>query len=231
MTFSPVLSALAESAEPAAPRLAASVPGMATDPLPDGVAAVVIVRHGETEWSRTGKHTGRSDIALTEAGERQAMRAGKLLPALLPGGGIVRVLSSPRIRALRTAELAGFEPAELTEDAAEWDYGELEGRTTPEIRQRYPDWSIWSGAVPGGETAAAVAARADRLLARRAPGQTLLVFSHGHFSRCLAARWLGQPVEFGRFLRLDTATVSSLGFEHANPVILRWNLDPALTVG
>jgi broad specificity phosphatase PhoE len=203
---------------------------MAPDPLPDGVAALVIVRHGETEWSRTGKHTGRSDIALTEAGERQATQAGALLPKLLPDGPL-RVLSSPRTRAVRTAELAGYPPAEVTEDAAEWDYGELEGRTTPEIRQRYPDWSIWSGPVPGGESAAEVAARADRILARRAPGQTLLVFSHGHFSRCLAARWLGQPIEFGRFLRLDTATVSSLGFEHANPVIVRWNLDPGLVAG
>jgi probable phosphoglycerate mutase len=202
---------------------------MAPDPLPDGVAALVIVRHGETEWSRTGKHTGRSDVALTPAGERQASQAGALLSKLLPAGASVRVLSSPRARAIRTAELAGYPPTEVTEDAAEWDYGELEGRTTPEIRQRYPDWSIWSGPVPGGETAAEVAARADRVLARRAPGQTLLVFSHGHFSRCLAARWLGQPVEFGRFLRLDTATVSSLGFEHANPVIVRWNLDPGLT--
>jgi broad specificity phosphatase PhoE len=204
---------------------------VAPDPLPDGVAALVIVRHGETEWSRTGKHTGRSDIALTAAGERQASQAGALLPKLLPAGASVRVLSSPRARAVRTAELAGYPPAEVTEDAAEWDYGELEGRTTPEIRQRYPDWSIWFGPVPGGETAAEVAARADRVLARRAPGQTLLVFSHGHFSRCLAARWLGQPVEFGRFLRLDTATVSSLGFEHANPVIVRWNLDPGLVPG
>lgn len=201
---------------------------MAPEPLPDGVAAVVIVRHGQTEWSRTGKHTGRTDVALTKAGERQARQAGGLLPKLLPTDGSIRVLSSPRTRAVRTAELAGYPPAELTEDAAEWDYGELEGLTTAEIQQHHPDWSIWDGPVPGGETPAEVAARADRLLARRAPGQTLLVFSHGHFSRCLAARWLGQPVGFGRLLRLDTATVSSLGFEHADPVILCWNLDPRL---
>src|SRR3954467_12196655 len=102
---------------------------MAPDPLPDGVAALVIVRHGETEWSRTGKHTGRSDIALTEAGERQGTQAGAVRPKLLPDGPL-RVLSSPRTRAVRTAELAGYPPAEVTEDAAEWDYGELEGRTT-----------------------------------------------------------------------------------------------------
>jgi 4-alpha-glucanotransferase len=203
----------------------------ATDPRPDGQPALVIVRHGETAWSRSGKHTGRTDVPLTEAGERQARQAGRLLAELLPDAGRIIVLSSPRSRAVRTAELAGHPPDELTEDAAEWDYGELEGRTTPEIREQYPDWSIWSGPVPGGETAAAVSARADRLLARRQPDQTLLVFSHGHFSRCLAARWLEQPVEFGRLLRLDTATVSALGFEHGGPVVLRWNLDPGLFTG
>lgn len=196
--------------------------------MPDGRPALVLVRHGETEWSRAGKHTGRTDVPLTGTGERQAMRAGRLLATLLRDAGPVLVLSSPRARAVRTAELAGYPPDELTEDAAEWDYGDLEGRTTPEVRQQYPDWSIWSGPVPGGETAGAISARADRLLARRAAGQTLLVFSHGHFSRCLAARWLGKPIEIGRLLRLDTATVSALGAEHGGPVVLRWNLDPAL---
>ena len=204
---------------------------MNAEPLPDGIAALVIVRHGETEWSRTGKHTGRSDVPLTEAGERQASQAARLLPAMLPDVGQLLVLSSPSSRAVRTAELAGYPPAELTWDAAEWDYGEFEGRTTAEIRQQDADWSIWSGPVPCGETPAEVAARADRLLARRTPEQTLLVFSHGHFSRCLAARWLGQPVQFGRFLRLDTATVSSLGYEHGNPVVLHWNLDPEMLLG
>jgi probable phosphoglycerate mutase len=199
-----------------------------TDPLADGRPALVLVRHGETEWSRSGKHTGRTDVPLTEAGERQARLAGRLLARLLPDDAPITVISSPRSRAARTAALAGYPPDELSEDAGEGDYGELEGRTTPDIRRDYPGWSIWSGPVPGGETAAEVAARADRLLARRGPGQTLLVFSHGHFSRCLAARWLGQPVEYGRLLRLDTATVSALGFEHGCPVLLRWNLDPFL---
>ena len=201
------------------------------DPLPDGRPAVVLVRHGETEWSRSGKHTGRTDIPLTPTGERQARTAGALVAKLLTGAGPVTVVSSPRCRAVRTAELAGYPPEQLTEDAAEWDYGELEGLTTAEISADHPGWSIWSGPVPGGETPAAVATRADRLLARRAPGETLLVFSHGHFSRCLAARWLGQPVEFGRLLKLDTATVSSLGFEHAGPVVLRWNVAADLVLG
>ncbi|HTZ44163.1 MAG TPA: histidine phosphatase family protein [Jatrophihabitans sp.] len=191
--------------------------------------AVVIVRHGETEWSRTGRHTGRSDVDLTPAGERQAGQAGRLLAALLPDPCRVRVLSSPRCRAVRTAELAGYPPAELTEDAAEWDYGELEGRTSAEIGERFPGWTIWDGPVPGGEHPAEVAARADRVLARRVPEHTLLVFSHGHFSRCLAARWLGEPVAFGRFLRLDTAAVSTLDFEHGTPAISRWNLAPLVT--
>ncbi len=191
----------------------------------------MIVRHGETEWSRSGKHTGRTDVPLTEAGDRQARLAGRLLTRLLGHRYPVMVFSSPRSRARTTAELAGYPPDELTEDAAEWDYGELEGLTTPEIRRRHPGWSIWSGPVPGGEAAATVSARADRLLARRPADQTLLVFSHGHFSRCLAARWLGQPVQFGRFLQLNTATVSTLGFEHDEPVVSGWNLDPALLVG
>lgn len=202
-----------------------------TDPLPDGRPAVVLVRHGETEWSRSGKHTGRTDIPLTATGERQARTAGPLLAELLTGAGRITVISSPRCRAVRTAELAGYPPEQLTEDAAEWDYGQLEGRTTAEISTEHPGWSIWCGPVPGGETPAAVAARADRLLARRTPGETLLVFSHGHFSRCLAARWLGQPVEFGRLLKLDTATASSLGFEHAGPVVLHWNVAADLVRG
>jgi len=190
--------------------------------------ALVLVRHGETDWSRTGKHTGRCDIALTDTGETQAQQAGRLLAALLPDRSRLTVVSSPRSRALRTAELAGYPPAEVTEDAAEWDYGELEGRTSTEIAARYPDWTIWSGPVPGGETAAQVSARADRLLSRRQPDRTLVVFSHGHFSRCLAARWLGEPVGFGRSLQLDTAAVCSLDFEHGNPAIVRWNVSPAL---
>ncbi|MGI8666195.1 MAG: histidine phosphatase family protein [Jatrophihabitans sp.] len=194
--------------------------------------AVVLVRHGQTEWSLSGRHTGRSDLPLTEVGQRQARGAGRLIRAVLGGQRPGLVLSSPRQRAWRTAELAGFVPDELTEDAAEWDYGQLEGLTSAEIGQRYPDWTIWTGPVPGGEDGAAVSARLDRLLARVPAGPApVLVFSHGHASRCLAARWLGEPVTAGRHYRLDTAAVCSLGFEHGRPAILRWNLDKTVTDG
>jgi broad specificity phosphatase PhoE len=201
---------------------------MASETLEDGIPAFVIVRHGETEWSRTGKHTGSTDVALTEAGEEQARQAGRLVRALLGDREPAQVISSPRVRAQRTAELAGFPATLVTEDAAEWNYGDLEGETTPQIAQRYRQWSVWSGPIPGGEDAEQVSRRADRLLARRAPAQTVLVFSHGHFSRCIAARWLAQPVTHGRFLRLGTGAASSLGFEHAAPVILHWNIDDSV---
>jgi broad specificity phosphatase PhoE len=190
--------------------------------------ALVIVRHGETEWSRTGRHTGRTDVPLTAAGEKQAIEAGRLIRAVLGPGAPDRVVSSPRERALRTAELAGYPAEQLTEDAAEWNYGELEGKTSAEIGTRYPGWLIWDGPVPGGETSEQVTARADRLLAGRPDGQTWLVFSHGHFSRCLTARWLGQPVSVGRLLQLGTGAVCSLGFEHGRPAIVHWNLDAEL---
>lgn len=198
---------------------------MTPETPPDGVPALVIVRHGQTEWSATGKHTGRTDVPLTEVGEEQARQAGRIARALLAGRTATTVISSPRQRALRTAELSGFQPSEVSEDAAEWDYGKLEGLTSAEIGQEYPGWTIWSGPVPGGESPEQVSARADAVLARRVPQETMIVFSHGHFSRCLAARWLGEPVTSGRFLRLDTGAVSSLGFEHGEPVLLHWNID------
>lgn len=198
---------------------------MATTSLPDGVPALVIVRHGETQWSATGRHTGRTDVPLTTAGEEQARQAGRIVRALLGDRVPAEVICSPRSRAMRTAELAGFAPTEVTEDAAEWDYGALEGLTSAEIGRQYPDWTIWSGPVPGGETSESVSRRADAVLARRQPDDTMLVFSHGHFSRCLAARWLGEPVTHGRYLRLGTGAVNSLGFEHAGPVLVHWNVD------
>jgi len=193
--------------------------------------AVILVRHGETEWSKSGRHTGRTDVALTTGGESQAVAAGRLVRTLLAGRSPGIVISSPRQRAARTAQLAGFEPDELTEAAAEWDYGDFEGLTTAEIRRQHPGWTIWSGPVPGGEEAVDVAGRVDGLLARaereRAAGPIVL-FSHGHACRCIAARWLRCPVGAGRHWALDTGAVSVLGQEHEQPVITRWNLTPEL---
>lgn len=204
-------------------------------PAPNTQPALLLIRHGETEWSRSGQHTGNSDIALTEFGEQQARAVGPLIRAELGSTAPALVLSSPRQRAWRTAELAGFEVDEQISDAAEWDYGDLEGLTSAEIRRRWPDWSVWSGPVPGGEDAAAVGARFDRLLATiterlRSSGRTgpVLVFSHGHAIRCLAARWLGHPVTAGQQFWLGTGAVCSLGYEHERPVVLRWNIDSTL---
>ena len=207
-------------------------------PVPNTEAALVLVRHGETEWSRSGQHTGRSDIPLTEHGEQQARAAGPLIRGVLGGQEPALVLSSPRQRAWRTAELAGFPAEETVEDAGEWDYGELEGLTSPEIRKQWPDWSVWSGPVPGGEDAAAASARFDRLLNTvtdrlQAAGRSgpVVVFSHGHAIRCLAARWLGDPVTWGRHFWLGTGAVCSLGYEHGYPVVLHWNVSTALGGG
>jgi broad specificity phosphatase PhoE len=179
-----------------------------------------LVRHGATEWSTTGRHTSVTDLALLPDGEQTAIGLGARLGAVDFG----LVLTSPRRRARHTAELAGFPDAEVCEDLSEWAYGDYEGLTTPEIRESVSGWTVWSHPSPGGETAAEVGARCDRVVARaRAAGGRTLAFAHGHSLRVLAARWLGLPPEDGRLLRLDTATVSVLGFERENPVVLRWN--------
>jgi broad specificity phosphatase PhoE len=183
---------------------------------------LVLVRHGETEWSRGGRHTGSTDVPLTPFGERQAAALAPVLATLRP----VLVLASPRERARRTAELAGA-TAETDPDLAEWAYGEYEGVTTPEIRRDRPGWTIWTGDPPGGETAAQVGARADRVLARAheaMPAGDVLLFTHGHFGRVLAARYLGLPVDGGRLFALGPASPCLLGTEHGFPVIQRWNL-------
>jgi probable phosphoglycerate mutase len=181
---------------------------------------VWLVRHGETEWSRDGRHTSTTDLPLTPDGERVA--AG--VRDRLDDDRFSLVLTSPRLRARETARLAGHGDAEVDDDLAEWDYGDLEGETTEQIRETYPDWTIWTGPVPGGEDAAAVAARLDRVVARcRAADGRVLVFGHGHSLRAFAARWLELPVTDGRHLKLDTATVSVLGWERETPVVLRWN--------
>ncbi len=179
-----------------------------------------LVRHGETEWSRDGRHTSTTDLPLTADGEATAR---SLAPRLAPET-FALVLSSPRQRARRTAVLAGFADPETTEDLAEWAYGDHEGVSTEEIRRTVPGWTVWTHPVPGGEDAAAVAERLDRVVARvRQVDGDVLAFAHGHSLRVLAARWLGLDVRDGRLLRLDTATVSVLGYERETPVVLRWN--------
>jgi broad specificity phosphatase PhoE len=189
---------------------------------------LVLARHGETEWSRTGKHTGRTDVPLTEEGRRQA----ELLAVSLAGRRFERALTSPLSRATETCRLAGFEHvAEIREDLVEWDYGEYEGLTTPEIRSERPDWVLWRDGCPGGETAAQVGERADRVLAelRDSPGDVAL-FAHGHVLRVLAARWLGLPPADGALLALGTATVSVLGWERETAAVRLWNMPPGMPV-
>jgi broad specificity phosphatase PhoE len=184
---------------------------------------VWLVRHGETEWARLGRHTGRTDVALTDVGRDQGLALGRRLA----GHRFALVLTSPLSRATETARLAGFGEAAVPEpDLREWDYGALEGRLTVDIRKDFPDWTIWDGPWPDGETAEEVGRRADRVIARcldPAVDGDVLIFSHGHLLRVLAARWLGQPPASGAMLALGTATVSILGWDREQPVIETWN--------
>jgi probable phosphoglycerate mutase len=187
-----------------------------------GVAEIVLVRHGQTEWSATGRHTSYSDPPLTRAGERQA----EALRPVLAGRQFAAVLCSPRRRATRTAELAGLAVTAVDDDLVEWDYGEYEGITTPQIRAGRPDWDLWRDGCPGGESPEQVGARLDRVLDRAgkllAGGDVALV-GHGHALRVAGARWVGLAPGEGGALVLDTATLSALGHEHDRPAILRWN--------
>lgn len=182
--------------------------------------ALYLVRHGTTEWSLNGRHTSRTDLPLLPEGEE----AAALLASRLHDQKYAAVLTSPRQRALRTAELAGFPTAVVTEDLAEWDYGDYEGITTEEIHRTDPGWSLWTSVTPGGEPAADVQERLGRVVtaAREREGDTL-VFSHAHALCALAAVWLGLPVRDGRFFRLDTATVSMLDTHHGQPFVKQWN--------
>ncbi|MEV0974177.1 histidine phosphatase family protein [Microtetraspora glauca] len=187
---------------------------------------VILLRHGETEWSRDGRHTGLTDLPLTKRGEEQA----RALARVVRGRTFSLALSGPAQRARVTARLAGLSATETDPNLWEWDYGGYEGITTEEIRKTRPGWYAWrDGVIPGdaahpGESIEHVGDRADKVIARIRPidGDVVLV-SHGHFLRVLAARWLGLPADNGRFFRLDTGTYSTLGFEHGEPVILRWN--------
>lgn len=195
------------------------------------MSELLLVRHGQTQWSASGRHTGTTDMPLTPEGEGQVER----LAPLLAGCAVGLVLTSPLCRARRTAELLGWADAEVVADLAEWDYGGYEGRTTAEISAELGrPWRIWTDPVPAGaspgETLAQVGERADRVLARVRPalvdGHDVALIGHGHALRVLAARWLGQPPERGALLALSVGSVSGLGVEHDLPVVAYWNLTP-----
>jgi probable phosphoglycerate mutase len=188
---------------------------------------VYLARHGETEWSLSGQHTGLTDLPLTEHGEHQARKLGERLGGL----SFVKVFTSPLQRATRTCELAGFGAvAEAMPDLVEWNYGDYEGIKTWEILAKQPGWQLFRDGCPGGETPGQIGARADRVVERlRAVEGDVLVFSSGHILRVLAARWLGLAAAGGRYFVLGTATLSALGYEHdlTEPVIKLWDERPA----
>ena len=191
--------------------------------MTEALPLVYLARHGETAWSLSGQHTGRTDLPLTGRGEDQARALGERLHGLV----FAKVLTSPSQRAVRTCALAGFgATADTDPDLAEWDYGAYEGRRTAEILTERPDWQLFRDGAPGGEMAEQVAARADRAIARiRAVHGNVLVVSSAHISRVLAARWLGLPPSGGRYFFLGTASLSLLGYEHdmTEPIIRLWN--------
>ncbi|WP_174185851.1 acid phosphatase [Nocardia barduliensis] len=189
-------------------------------------ARVVLLRHGETSWSTQRRHTGRTDLPLTERGEQQARAAGALLATLGLRNPLVRI--SPRLRAMRTAELAGLDGA-VEDDLAEWDYGAYEGLTTPQIRESVPGWTIWTHPAPEGETARQVCERADRVLAAvtpTLPERDIVLVGHGHFSRALIARWAEFELREGRRFAMSTGALTVLGYEHDARTIRAHNLVP-----
>ena len=189
------------------------------------LSGVYLARHGETAWSLSGQHTGRTDLPLTERGERNARALGQRLRGL----AFAKVLTSPLQRAARTCELAGFgAAAEIDSDLVEWDYGQYEGRRAGEIHAERPDWQLFRDGCPGGESPGQIGARADRVVGRvRAVKGDVLVFSSGHFLRVLAARWVGLEPEAGRFFLLSTASLSALSYAHnlSQPAIRLWDDD------
>ena len=184
-----------------------------------------LIRHGETEWSLSGAHTGRTDLSLTAAGKERAAALGRYLA----GKQFALVLTSPLQRAQETCRIAGYgKVAQAEPNLREWDYGDYEGRTTADIRKQVPDWDLWTTGVPGGETIEQVGSRARLVIERtsRAGGDVAL-FAHGHILRILAACWLGLPPQAGRLFALDTGSLSVLGYERETHVIQRWNQVPA----
>ncbi len=183
---------------------------------------VWLIRHGETEWSKSGRHTGTTDLAMTPNGEE----AARLLRPLLSRTTFGLVLCSPRRRARDTAELAGVIDLHIEEDLVEWDYGDYEGRTRVDIHEERPGWSIWTDGAPNGETPEQVSDRVDRVIAKsRAVNGRVLLFAHGHVLRSLAARWIEQPITVGAHLPLDTAKLSVLSYDRGTPTLDRWNAE------
>jgi broad specificity phosphatase PhoE len=191
--------------------------------MSDALLVVYLARHDETAWNLSGQHTGRTDLPLTERGERNARALGERLKGLT----FAKVLTSPLQRAMRTCEMAGFgDAAEIEPDAVEWDYGQYEGRRTVDIHAERPDWDLFRDGCPEGESPDQVSARADRVIKRvRRSHGTVMLFSSGRFLRVLAARWLGLQAAGGRYLLLSNASLSALGYEDklAEPVIRLWN--------
>ena len=189
----------------------------------NGFPVIYLARHGETAWSREGRHTGRTDLPLTQQGERNAQRLRERLAGLV----FARILTSPLQRAKRTCELAGFGAvAEVDPDLVEWNYGDYEGVRTADIRKKRPDWELFRDGCPDGESPADVAVRADRVVTHtRAIKGNVLIFSSGHFLRMFAARWLGLEPLTGKYLMLNTASLSALTYEHdlCDPAIRFWN--------
>ena len=190
--------------------------------MSEGEDEVWLVRHGETEWSRSGRHTGITDLPLTPAGEK----AAESLRPLLTANHFDLVLCSPRKRARHTAELAGVVGPQIDDDLVEWDYGDYEGRTRIDIQDERPGWSIWSDGAPGGESPDQIRERVDGVIGRcRDVGGRVLLIAHGHVLRTLAARWIDQPVTVGAHLPLDTAKLSVLSWDRGAPTIDRWNAE------
>ncbi len=190
--------------------------------MSEGEDEVWLVRHGETEWSKSGQHTGTTDLPLTDVG----IEAAKSLQPLLHRATFDLILCSPRQRARHTAELAGVDGFEICDDLVEWDYGDYEGRTRVDIQKERPDWSIWVDGAPGGETPAEVSSRVETVIerCRKSDGRVLLI-AHGHILRVFAARWMRQPVTLGAHLPLDTAKLSVLSYDRGTPTLDRWNAD------
>ncbi|MFD9681095.1 acid phosphatase [Rhodococcus sp. NPDC059969] len=203
---------------------------MASQSAPSAIpldARVVLMRHGETEWARTGKHTGRTEVPLTPLGEMQATATGNRLRTLDLRNPMI--LTSPRLRAQLTGDLAGL-PEERTWDAlSEWDYGDYEGLTTPEIRATVPDWTVWTHPCPGGEQSDQIHARTDMVLSMvrsQLPERDVILIGHGHFSRALIARWLELPVTEGKRFALFPGAYTVLGYEHGATHLVHHNVPP-----